>query len=74
MAKVTGPLFSINASGQFADSLVFSNWKGINVVKKKGISTRKSTAKQNLVKLAFAECAKVWNNLSEEEKKMWDEL
>lgn len=28
MAKVTGPLMSMDASGKFADALVFSKWKG----------------------------------------------
>lgn len=33
MAKVTGPLFSISASGKIADSMVFFGWKGTNVVR-----------------------------------------
>lgn len=33
MAKVTGPLMSISASGKLADSLVFFAWKGVNVVR-----------------------------------------
>ena len=33
MAKVTGPLMSMSASGKLADSLVFFGWKGINVVR-----------------------------------------
>ena len=33
MAKVTGPLFSVSASGKVADSIVFFGWKGINVVR-----------------------------------------
>jgi len=33
MAKVTGPLFSISASGKIADSMVFFGWKGVNVVR-----------------------------------------
>lgn len=33
MAKVTGPLMSISASGKIADSLVFFGWKGTNVVR-----------------------------------------
>jgi len=33
MAKVTGPLFSVSASGKIADSIVFFGWKGINVVR-----------------------------------------
>jgi hypothetical protein len=33
MAKVTGPLMSISASGKLADSIVFFPWKGINCVR-----------------------------------------
>lgn len=33
MAKVTGPLMSISASGKIANSLVFFGWKGVNVVR-----------------------------------------
>lgn len=33
MAKVTGPLFSISASGKIADAMVHFPWKGLNVVR-----------------------------------------
>lgn len=33
MAKVTGPLFSISASGKLADSMVHFGWKGLHVVR-----------------------------------------
>jgi len=33
MAKVTGPLYSISASGKIADAMVFFGWKGVNVVR-----------------------------------------
>lgn len=33
MAKVTGPLYSMSASGKLADAMVFFGWKGINVVR-----------------------------------------
>lgn len=33
MAKVTGPLFSIGARGKLGQAIVFSFWKGINVVR-----------------------------------------
>jgi hypothetical protein len=33
MAKVSGPLMSMSASGKLADSIVFFGWKGINVVR-----------------------------------------
>jgi len=33
MAKVSGPLFSVDASGGFASALVFGKWKGRNTVR-----------------------------------------
>lgn len=33
MAKVTGPLFSMSASGKIGDAIVFFGWKGVNVVR-----------------------------------------
>lgn len=33
MAKVTGPLMSMSASGKLADAIVFFSWKGTNVVR-----------------------------------------
>ena len=33
MAKVTGPLYSISASGKIADAMVYFGWKGVNVVR-----------------------------------------
>ena len=33
MAKVTGPLYSMSASGKIGDALVFFGWKGNNVVR-----------------------------------------
>ena len=33
MAKVTGPLMSMSASGKVADAIVFSTWKGVAYVR-----------------------------------------
>jgi len=33
MAKVTGPLMSIDARGKIGDAIVFSVWKGVNYVR-----------------------------------------
>jgi len=33
MAKVTGPLMSMSASGKIADAIVFGAWKGTNTVR-----------------------------------------
>jgi len=46
MAKVTGPLMSISASGKVADSIVFFGWKGLNVVRQWLIPANKMSADQ----------------------------
>lgn len=46
MAKVTGPLMSMSASGKIADSIVFFGWKGLNVVRQWVIPTNKMSADQ----------------------------
>jgi len=46
MAKVTGPLMSMSASGKIADSIVFFGWKGINVVRQWIIPANKMSADQ----------------------------
>jgi len=33
LAKVTGPLFSVSATGKIADAIVYFPWKGIHVVR-----------------------------------------
>jgi hypothetical protein len=46
MAKVTGPLYSMGASGKLGNALVFFPWKGLNVVREWLIPTNKMSAGQ----------------------------
>lgn len=46
MAKVTGPLFSIEARGKIADAMVFFPWKGRNVVREWKKPSNPQTAAQ----------------------------
>ena len=72
MAKVTGPLFSIDASGKFADSLVFSKWKGLNIVRQYSKPSQNTTAKQEAVKKAFSAATAMYQRLSGEDKDAWN--
>lgn len=58
MAKVISPLFSFEASGKIADSMVFFTWKGRNVVRKWTIPTNPMTADQGDIRLKLLGCAK----------------
>lgn len=45
-AKVTGPLYSMSASGKIADAMVFFDWKGINVVRQFVVPSNPKTGDQ----------------------------
>jgi len=53
MAKVTGPLMSMTASGKLADTLVFFGWKGIAVVRQWLIPANPQSADQGDIRLVI---------------------
>lgn len=53
MAKVQGPLFSIEASGKLSDALVFFPWKGRHVVREWVKPANKMSALQGDIRLAL---------------------
>ena len=46
MAKVTGPLFSISASGKIADAMVYFSWKGRQIVREWKVPSNPQTTLQ----------------------------
>jgi len=46
MAKVTGPLYSMTASGKLGNAMVYFGWKGVNVVRNFVIPTNKKSEGQ----------------------------
>ena len=58
MAKVISPLFSFEASGKIANSMVFFTWKGRNVVRKWTIPTNPMSTDQGDIRLKLLSCAK----------------
>lgn len=53
MAKVTGPLYSMGASGKIANAIVFFNWKGVNAVREWVIPTNPKSASQGDVRMSI---------------------
>lgn len=50
MAKVTGPLLSLDASGSVANTMTFSKWKGINYLRQRVVPANPKTAGQKVVR------------------------
>ncbi len=76
MSKVSGPLFSLNASGSIKESLTYSSRKEGNIVrfqKKQKVKippSWKSADNRTLYRLIFAR----WNSFSEQEKNVYNNL
>lgn len=63
MAKVTGPLLSLDASGTIANTMTFSRWKGINYVRQRVIPTYSNTDEQKAVRDIVSDASIAWKEL-----------
>jgi len=62
MAKVTGPLMSLDASGTVADTITFSKWKGANYVRLTVIPNNPQTASQVSQRDTLTAGVSTWRN------------
>lgn len=62
MAKVTAPLLSFGASGQIAQTQVYSKWKGRPYVRRYVIPSNPNTAGQVATRSVFSWANGVWKN------------
>jgi len=60
MAKLTGPLFSLGASGTVGKAIVFGSWKGIAYARKYVVPENPDTADQQEVRGVFTTLANLW--------------
>lgn len=60
MSKVTAPLLSFGASGQIAQTQVYSKWRGIPYVRRYAIPNNPKTAGQQAVRGAFSTLNSMW--------------
>lgn len=72
MAKPTGPLLSLGASGTLGKTMVFSRWKGRPYVRQHVIPANPQTAAQSLTRNAFAWTSGVWKNAGSLTRAPWD--
>lgn len=60
MAKVTGPLMSLDARGTIADAITFSFWKGINYVRSRVVPNNPNTTDQQKIRELITEASQAW--------------
>lgn len=75
MARVTGPLFSLDASGTVAGAMTFSKWKGLNYVRMRVIPANPRTASQVSQRNTLAAATSSWKfnvSLNAASKSSWN--
>jgi hypothetical protein len=73
MAKTTGPLFSLEASGTVADTLTYSRWKGRPYVRQRVIPSNPKSVLQVSVRGMMTYLSQAWAALSANNKATWQD-
>lgn len=71
MAKVKGPLFSLEASGSVAKTVVYSKWKGRQYVRQHTIPLNPQSEKQVNVRTAMTLLVAYWQTLADPVKALY---
>ena len=72
MARLTGALFSLAASGTIADTLTFAKWKGIQYVRTRVIPANPKTAPQIEVRAVFKFLSDLWKRMPALAREPWE--
>lgn len=72
MAKVWGPALSIDASGTVADTLTYSNWKGVKYARMWFSPSNPQTTNQMIQRSKFSSAVLGWQGQSSTVKTAWN--
>lgn len=74
MAIVSGPLFSLDASGKLANAIVFSKWKGRPYVRQLVKPANPKSALQVSVRAMLRFLAQMWQGIGSTPQASWEDL
>lgn len=60
MAKITAPLFGLDARGQVGKAIVYSIWKGVNYVRRRVVPYNPQSTDQTAVRDLITDASKAW--------------
>ncbi len=72
MAKVKAPLFSLDARGKIAGTLVYAVWKGLNYCRQYVIPFNPNSEAQQTIREYFAEAVAAYQAEAQATKDLWD--
>jgi len=62
LTRVTGPMFSLTASGTIGDVITFSNWKGLAYVRSRVIPANPKTDNQTSIRNTMTAGVSAWQD------------
>lgn len=62
MAKVTGPLFSLDARNSVGQAIVYSYWRGVNYVRGRVVPKNPNTTLQQNIRLLVRHASQYWRD------------
>ena len=62
MTRVTGPLFSLTASGTLGDVITYSSWKGLPYVRSRVIPANPQTDPQTSIRVTLTAGVSAWRD------------
>lgn len=71
LARVHGPLFSLDASGQVGKDLVYATWKGVSYVREYIIPPNPKTAPQVVIRDYFKMAVAAWQAETAPNRLLW---
>ncbi len=74
MVKLTGPMMSIDASGTFAKSIVFSKWRGRNYARRHAVPANPNSPAQRGFRALFKFITQAYDGLTDAQKLLWEGL
>ena len=72
MAKLQGPLFSLDARGKLGNTLVYAIWKGINYCRKYVIPYNPNTTGQQTIRTYFTQAVAAYRGEDQATKDAWN--
>lgn len=72
MARVTGPFYSLSASGSIAKALTAATWKGIAYIREWFRPQNPNSSEQQWIRGIFIHGVDGWQGLSDGQKSAWD--
>lgn len=73
MVKLAGPAMSLDASGKLGGAVVFTKWKGRNVLRTLVTPANPKSVKQVSVRAMFKFLSQYWTNLLTAERATWND-